>query len=222
MRPCAVFDLDKTLINAISLLEFYPVYLGRLDPQSAERKTEKFKSSIAEKFQEESSRAKLNQWYYFEYLNQASITTLRESAQDWFETKLKEPRFFIDEVVDKLNFHKDLGHHTVVLTGSFREIVIPICDYLGVESYICAPLTESEGKYTGELYNRPTIGVGKQEALQKFCHDQNINPTISFGYGDDSSDVPFLEILGFPHLICHSTGDSYEIALQRGWKVLVV
>lgn len=220
-KICAVFDLDGTLINATSLIEFFPVYLDIVYGTSAKNKVQQFKESLVVKMNDEKNRMHLNRWFYSEFFTGVRIDSIKQAANQWLETKLDDPSFFVSSMIEELNNHRRNGTQCVLLTGSCKEIAMPICDRLNIQDYICAPLEEHTGVYTGNLSCNPTIGIGKQYAITRFATEQNIDLYNSYGYGDDLSDFPYLESMGIPNVVCKVSSPVYAAAADRGWNIFL-
>jgi phosphoserine phosphatase len=83
-----------------------------------------------------------------------------------------------------------------------------------------APLEEQDGVYTGRLLGDAMIGAGKAHAVRAFLAARAIDPAACHGYGDDHTDIPFLEVLGHPTVVSTSTPRLREHAHARGWSLL--
>lgn len=212
----AFFDLDETMINQKSLIEFYNYYLNYMGILSEVD----INGLIMDKLQSGISRESLNKWFYKKYFSKIEIKLLKKLANLWVLQEISKNSFFNDSVIERLESHKNQGHICVFLTGSFREIVEPIAKVLGIHHSICAPLEERDGYYTGNLTTYPTIGIGKKYALELFSLSHNIDLISSYGYGDDFSDFNFLECVGNPVVVSSNNDALIEYAKKRNWNIL--
>ncbi|MBV8466850.1 MAG: HAD-IB family hydrolase [Burkholderiales bacterium] len=215
----AFFDLDGTLISEASMITFLRHYLHAIHAPHGERHWRAFESVLAEK-RGQTPREALNAWYYAQYLQGARVATLRDIAQAWLDERRDRAGFFKTAPVERLQMHRSNGTPVVLLTGSFREIVQPLAELLGAEHIICAPLEEVDGSYTGRLMAAPTIGAGKLQAIRAFLSARGADPLDCYGYGDDDSDLPFLQYIGRPHAVADGTPSLLAYARKRGWPMI--
>lgn len=215
----ALFDLDGTLINTKSLIDFYEFHLTRnLGADEAEEHLREFRQEIAEKYRSGKPRKELNRWFYSRYFGGLDRHQLAAEADEWFALSLKQPDFFNAAVVQELAKRKAEGFEAVMVTGSFYEVVYPIANYLGFSHIVCAPLAVDLNCYTGELTDEPTISEGKAKAVERFALHHEKTLTGSFGYGDDTTDFAFLELVDCPFVV--GANDMAHVAKARGWGYL--
>lgn len=213
----AFFDLDGTLIKTKSLLSFFEYYIDtnpktRLSWQLIEYAMQHLINVGV-------ARDVVNQWFYQKNFGGLDVSELATSASAWFEDR-RNTNFFFDDVVAKLKEHQNLGAEIVIVTDSFYEVVKPIADYLEVSDLLCAPLEIIDGKYSGQLTALPMIGKGKAEAIKRYLSQRgNAEPT--YGYGDDFSDMNFLELVDKPvaSSACGPT-NFLNIARSQSWKII--
>lgn len=104
------------------------------------------------------------------------------------------------DVLSRFEWHKDQGHDTVLLSGSFGDLIAPLAQALDVTRVISTEPEIKEGIYTGEV-RVPMIGEAKLSALKQDAKTHQVDLDASYGYGDHPSDLPFLSLLGNPHLV---------------------
>ena len=212
----AVFDLDETIINYKSLIEVYSKYYSRTNGNNLSV----FHSEFERLINSGLSRENLNKLFYKRYFKGMPVQTIKLIAFDWIEEVISSNTLFNDQVVIEIRKHQKNGFRCVILTGSFREIVRPIANKLSIQDYICAPLEEKNGVYTGNLYDEPTIGKGKAKAFKYYCHTNNININHSYAYGDDISDVDFMSCVGNPIVVPSSNDSLLKYGKSAGWVSL--
>jgi phosphoserine phosphatase len=77
----------------------------------------------------------------------------------------------------------------------------------------------SDGVYTGEILAPQTIGLGKAEAIREFLRGTGARAEDCYAYGDDISDLPMLQEVGYPRVISGGRGLE-SCARKRGWPVM--
>lgn len=82
----------------------------------------------------------------------------------------------------------------------------------------CRGITD-EGVIAGEIGTPQTIGSGKKEALIKFCNQKKISTADCYAYGDDLSDIPMLESVGYPVCVGKYT-ELARHAINQRWQVI--
>lgn len=219
----AFFDVDGTILRIPSLQDFQKTRCeytyGHTEKSRDELK--KIKSKFERLQKENYSREYINRTYYKTFKN-ISKKEIQKIAQIWWETSLERNKnLFFQETLDKLEWHKEKKHKIVLVSGSFMEIMSPIADYLNADHVIAITLEVQNGLYTGNIDGLQTIGDGKKEAILQFVAKRKINLDNCYSYGDHLSDMPMLELVGNPTIIC---GDSKleTIAEARGWQRIQV
>jgi HAD superfamily hydrolase (TIGR01490 family) len=220
MARAAFFDVDGTLWAEKSLLSFYRTYLDHEDPGSADRAWASFERDVERLQRAGVPREEQNRWFYRTRFAGLPVKRAAELARVWFAERSARSGFFLQAVMNRARSHVRQGDLVVLLTGSFREIVEPLAARIGTALMITAPLCVRSGRYTGELDGPPTIGAGKAVALAAFLDERGIDPASTFGYGDDVSDVPFLERIANPVAIVTGGVGEPAFATERGWEVL--
>ncbi|MFM8481920.1 MAG: HAD family hydrolase, partial [Actinomycetota bacterium] len=113
--------------------------------------------------------------------------------------------------------HRALGHRTVLITGAMSfavEGLRPLFDEI-----IAAEMTvRPDGTYSGELSQVPPTGETRAQVLADYCRAEGLRLEESIAYADSSSDLPMLEVVGFPVAVNPETRLA-AIARKRGWLV---
>lgn len=219
-RRYAFFDLDGTLISDTSILAFYKYFLESEYPLQAEQRYNKFTERLGSLRQGDVARDEINRWFYASHFAGVEVERLRCTAERWLESRYTDHTFLKPRMLALVLRHRAHGVGTVIVTGSFREVVEPLARRIGIGAYIAAPLDERAGIYTGALTDAPTIGQGKASAVTRFLALRGIDPESCYGYGDDHTDIPFLECLGHPHALASGTGELLAYARHAGWALV--
>jgi phosphoserine phosphatase len=104
----------------------------------------------------------------------------------------------------------------VLITGALDFVVKPLEPLF--DDIVCARLTVRDGRYTGELDDVPPTGETRAQALVDFADANGLELSQSVAYADSSSDLPMLEVVGFPVAVNPETRLA-AIARKRGWLV---
>jgi phosphoserine phosphatase len=137
----------------------------------------------------------------------------------WLSQAMGRADFFIESTRAELAIHRAEGAEIVLVSGSFYEILAPICAHLETDALLCTELEMVGDVCTGSI-TRQIIGDGKWDAIRLYLDARaDTNLEDCYGYGDHVSDVIFMEKVGHPVVV----GDSaamLEIARQRNWRVI--
>ncbi|HSJ36277.1 MAG TPA: HAD-IB family hydrolase [Acidimicrobiia bacterium] len=217
MTGAAFFDLDKTIIAKSSTLAFTKPFFraGLLN------RTSLFKAGIAQLYyqmfgadhdQLERVRAELGEltrgWSRSEVLD-----LVEETVEE-----IISPLVYA-EALSIIDEHIRAGRRVVVVSSSPTEIVIPLCNYLGLTEVIGSrPAIDEAGRYTGDI-DFYAYGPGKAEAMEEMAEAEGISLADSFAYSDSITDLPMLEAVGHPVAV-NPDRDLRTIAEERDWQIL--
>ena len=124
-----------------------------------------------------------------------------------------------DEAVSLMEEHRAAGRDVVIVSASGTEIVEPIGHLLGVDDVVASRLEIEDGKYTGEI-SYYAYAEEKAHAILDLAEKRGYDLAECYGYSDSVTDVPMLEVVGFPHAV-NPDRELRRIAAARGWPVLV-
>lgn len=217
MTGAAFFDLDKTIIAKSSTLAFSKPFFraGLLN------RTSLFKAGIAQLYyqmfgadhdQLERVRAELGEltrgW------NRSEVLDLVEETVE----EIISPLVYA-EALSIIDEHIRAGRRVVVVSSSPTEIVIPLCNYLGLTEVIgTRPAIDEEGRYTGDI-DFYAYGPGKAKAMEEMANAEGISLQDSFAYSDSITDLPMLEAVGHPVAV-NPDRELRAVAEERDWQIL--
>ena len=222
-KKVALFDLDGTLISAhiwtglfrhnlkkkinrfpaiwylISHLALTPFWKMKLIP--TEKYYQSWGKDIAQMVKgltQEKAR-EIFDWLAHYYL----LPTLRKS------------------VLEKLKKHQEEGYLTVLLSGSFQELLEIVARQLNIDFVIGTELDVVKNKLTGRIIPPLCFSQGKIEKLNRFLTEQNLTVDLkeSFAYADGFFDLPVLEMVGHP-VVVEPDEKLLEIAKNRNWQII--
>ncbi len=217
----AFFDVDGTLITIKSMFSFRRYCLGRLGLYRGWKGALRY---ITHDLKHRSlvrlgaGRERLNRVYYraFRGVNRAELLGL---IDEWYEEINRSGGLYISRTMQILREHRDAGVKVVVVSGSFHELLHPILENIGVDHVLATNLETKGGEFTGEIVPPQMIGEGKARAVKDFIESKNIDPAACYAYGDDSSDIPMLSVVGSPALVTSDPG-LIDLAGRRAWRVI--
>ncbi len=213
----AFFDVDETLIAIKSMFDFFPFWCARQgQPDSAAR----FARSFAAARGEGQAREQLNRLYY-SFFAGAAPRELELAGRAWFEQRFGGGRGpYIAPAVARLRSHRAAGIVPVLVSGSMLPLLAPLAAELGVAHCLCTSLVlDGQGRLSGAIGQPQTIGRGKAAALHGFLRRHGVAAQHCYAYGDDLSDLPMLEAVGWPVAVGNDRALA-ELAALRGWSHL--
>lgn len=212
----AFFDVDDTVISAKSMFSFVELYFQHYPNHSLQHD---FNQEMNDLFQNDTDWKIVNSAFY-SYFKNFSISNVNSICETWFHNHTNNnPHFYHKNVLKTLQKHQSEGTECVFVSGSFRELLQPIADDLGVEHILSINLEREGLLFTGNILPPQTIGSGKADAITAFLHHQQADARMCFAYGDDISDVPMLEAVGHPVAVDGGRRLS-EYAKTMGWPIM--
>jgi HAD superfamily hydrolase (TIGR01490 family) len=136
-------------------------------------------------------------------------------ADDYFMKRLRP------DILPLLGRHRDEGHITVLLSGSFSDFLEIIKQRLGIDYAVGTKLEVLNGVYSGKIIEPLCFGQDKAKLLELFVNQAqlNIDFSLSFVYTDSIADVPILELVGNP-VATYPDRELLILAKRRSWQVL--
>ncbi|QIS17672.1 HAD family hydrolase [Nocardia terpenica] len=211
VRSIAFFDVDETLITTKSMFDFYDYYL-RVAHVVADPSTDA-RSLLGANI----PREQANRRYYRSFAD-AEVAEVSAIGRRWFAERLCAGGFFHEDVKAALAAHRRDGTLTVLVSGSFSACLEPIATYCGADLFLGSEPEIRAGRYTGEVL-RTMIGPAKRAAAQDLLAAHGIDAADCHGYGDHTSDLGLLELVGHP-VVVGIDPELTAIAEARGWARL--
>lgn len=124
------------------------------------------------------------------------------------------------EVVKKLKWHQQQGHHTVLVTGSIEYYLKPVQDDLGIDHLLCTHLEiGNDGLLTGRSMGPVCVGEAKVTLMKTLVEKYALNLSKSYAYGNSELDIPMLRQVGNP-VIVNPTPTLTKLAQQQDWPAI--
>ena len=119
--------------------------------------------------------------------------------------------------IRRVREHRRLGHRTVLITGALDLAIEPLRPLF--DDIVCPSLAlRPDGTYRGELTDVPPTGEARAQALMDYAAEHGFDLAESVAYADSTSDLPMLEVVGFPVAVNPETRLA-ALARKRGWLV---
>jgi HAD superfamily hydrolase (TIGR01490 family) len=212
----AFFDLDKTIIAKSSTLAFSKPFFqsGLLNRRTVLRSAYAqfvFALAGADADQMERMRAFITSmcagW---------DATQVREIVNETLH-EIIDPLVY-DEAVRLIDAHKAAGRDVVIVSSSGEELVAPIAAMLGADHMVATRMILKDGRYTGEIATY-VYGPAKADAIGDLAAARDYDLSRSYAYSDSITDVPMLEIVGYPTAVNPDRG-LRKVAVERGWPIV--
>ncbi len=214
-RQMAVFDLENTLI-ASNVVTSYAWLASRRLPR--EDKARFVADLVAEAPKllrlDRRDRSDFLRHFYRRYEG-APAEQLRADSVELLSELILTKSF--PAAIRRVREHRTLGHRTVLITGALDFVVGPLAPLF--DDIIAAHLSVTDdGRYTGQMTDVPPTGETRASALHDFAARHGIDLGQAVAYADSASDLPMLEVVGFPVAVNPETRLS-ALARKRGWLV---
>lgn len=212
-RIAALFDVDKTILarnsGRLYLQELYE--RGEVDAWTVAR-------NLASYLSYKLNRLDIDRWAeraLVQLAGRSEREFMAQSAQ-FFEARVR-PRVY-PEAERRVQWHLERGHLVALVTGSTRFVVEPLAAHLGVEHVLCTELEVEDGRLTGRIAPPLCFGVGKVARVRELIDSEGIDLVRSWCYTDSLSDLPLLELVGYPVAVNPDPG-LYREARRRRWPI---
>ena len=214
-RHVAAFDLENTLI-ASNVVESYAWLATRRLPTD-DRSRFVLKTLVEAPgllALDRKDRGDFLRHFYRRY-EDAPSAVLEDDARELL-TRLIVTKSF-PAGIRRVREHRALGHRTVLITGALDFVVEPLRPLF--DEIVAAKMgRRNDGTFSGELTSVPPTGETRAQILSDYCASEGLDVGEAVAYADSTSDLPMLEVVGFPVAVNPETRLA-AIARKRGWLV---
>lgn len=144
----------------------------------------------------------------------SKLSDLGPRIEQWFHEEI-EPTI-CRESFERVAWHRDEGHVTVMLTSGAVFSTEPLRARLGIEHLVCTELEIVDGVLTGNYFPPACYGEGKLLAARKLSESEGLDLENSWFYTDSYSDLPMLEAVKHP-VVVNPDPRLKRHATQKGW-----
>ena len=196
MKTAAFFDVDYTLVDGSSSIEFmkYLFWKGKLPLRiilDAVQFYVKYKFNRIS-YSELAKRTKLP------YIKNKKSKYVKDISQEFFEKILNKK--INKKALNKIKTHMKKRHKIVLATASIDFLIRPLADHLGAD-FISTGTEIKDNYYTGKLTESVCYGKTKAKLVNRYANENKIDLTKSYAYSDHISDLEFLKLVGHPYFV---------------------
>lgn len=217
MKRFAFFDVDETIIyekSMFSILDEISKIFPSVQPGMIQKCLQELRNKGVE-------RSIINRAFYKE-LKGLPRRSIIDISNNYIDKRIRDNnKFLISKVISMMDLYREKGYSPVFISGSAIDFILPLAKYLHVTYCLATKLViDKDGIYTGEIEGKSMIGEGKRHSIQDFLRQHAVEASFCAGFGDHTSDLSFLELIGEPHVVATSDEKLVFIAQQRGWPVI--
>jgi fatty acyl-CoA reductase len=213
-RQLAAFDLENTLIASNVVASYSWLATKRLPREDRARFVVRTLLEAPTLLAlDRRDRSDFLRYFYRRY-EHAPIDQIEADSAEMFSDLILTKAF--PAAIRRVREHQALGHRTVLITGALDFVVKPLEPLF--DHIIAAHLGTRDGAYDGKLATVPPTGETRAQALIDYARDNDFSLRESVAYADSSSDLPMLEVVGFPVAVNPETRLA-TIARKRGWLI---
>jgi HAD superfamily hydrolase (TIGR01490 family) len=210
----AAFDLENTLIASNVVASYSWLATRRLPPDDRARFVLRTLAEAPSLLAlDRKDRSDFLRFFYRRY-DGAPAQQLDEDAAEMFSALILAKSF--PAAIRRVRDHRRLGHRTVLITGALQFVVDPLRPLF--DDLVCAEMSIQDGVYTGELLDVPPTGESRAQAMMDYAEREGLDLRESVAYADSTSDLPMLDVVGFPVAVNPETRLA-ALARKRGWLV---
>ena len=218
-RHLAAFDLENTLIASNVVASYAWLATRRLPTDERLRFIARTLAEAPRLLaMDRRDRGDFLRHFYRRY-EDAPIDQLDLDSSEMFSDLILTKSF--PAAIRRVRAHRALGHRTLLITGALDFVVKPLRPLF--DDIVCASLSQTRNlsgpvRYAGELTDVPPTGESRAQLLFDYADAENLSLAESVAYADSASDLPMLEVVGFPVAVNPETRLA-AIARKRGWLV---
>ena len=215
-RAAAFFDLDKTLIEGSSAIDFGRAsykrgLLSRRQMAKDLWANLRFRLDGSTDQSTEALRARV-----LDAIAGTRVKDIMRLGPDVFSTLL--PRLY-PEVIEEAWGHQDAGRPIYIVTAASQEMAESLASVLGFDGGIGTRSEIKDGVYTGKPGGPLVYREGKPIAMREVAEREGIDLSESYAYSDSESDLPMLRAVGHPVAV-NPDAELERVAREQGWRIM--
>lgn len=210
----AFFDLDDTIITGTNSLMLYVRYLVENGHMSRMNLVKGVFFGLLHKINLINVE-KLIDEFAIPYAGK-NEQKMWEITNDWFQKKVKKQ--LSKEAYQKILWHKQQNHLTVLLSSASQFVCLPVKDYLHLDHSLHSIVEVQDGTLTGKFKKPLCYKEGKVLYAQDFCQQHSLHFEKSYFYTDSVTDLPMLQLIQNPVAI-NPDPLLKRHAQKNGWPI---
>lgn len=215
-RAAAFFDLDKTLIEGSSAIDFARASYKR---GLMSRRQLVFDLWANMKFRLDGSTDQSTDALRQRVLDAIAgtrVIDLMRLGPDVFSTLL--PRLY-PEMLDEAWGHQDAGRPIYIVTAASAEMAEALASVIGFDGGIGTRSEIKDGVYTGKPDGPLVYREGKASEIRRVAAQNDIDLSDSYAYSDSESDLPMLRAVGHA-VVVNPDSELARVARDEGWRIM--
>lgn len=221
MKTAAFFDIDGTILPRPSLERQFLSFLRWRRELDARRQFRSLIRFLALVWRYPLAATHGNKSHYAD----TRLTTM----QAWLSFLRRHPLPFYSHAIDRLGWHAEHGHRTVLVSGT----ICPLADFVAESltaalnarlafpvriEVLATELEVRDARFTGRLAGPAVCGAQKARAIEALAAAQHLDLAESFAYGNSILDRWMLGRVGHP--VAVNPSFLLEcLARRRGWPI---
>ena len=215
-HAAAFFDLDKTLIEGSSAIDFARASYkrGLMSRRQLARDlwaNVRFRLDGSTDAGTDELRARV-----LDAIAGTRVVDLMRLGPDVFASLL--PRLY-PEMLREAWEHQDAGRPIYIVTAASQEMAEALASVLGFDGGIGTRSEIKDGVYTGRPDGPLTYREGKAIEMRRVAGEEGIDLAESYAYSDSESDLPMLRAVGHPVAVNPDT-ELERVARHEGWRII--
>ncbi|PIY69337.1 hypothetical protein COY90_01200 [Candidatus Roizmanbacteria bacterium CG_4_10_14_0_8_um_filter_39_9] len=213
MKTVAFFDLDKTLYDGYSVVDFFYQYIlpNKLASNEILNLAQKLSADFNSKKISYNEATEKTVMLCAEVLKGRTI----EIVSKWQEAFFQPSKLF-PYVLELFRFLKEKKVEAYIISASIEPIVTHISNFIGVKSF-SSEVEIIDNVYSGKVFN--ILNDRKKSTTIKDILDPKLKP-ISLGFGDSMGDVSLLDSVTYGLLFEPADASLIERAKRSDWRIV--
>ncbi|OAA83151.1 HAD-IB family hydrolase [Clostridium ljungdahlii] len=214
MEKLAIFDVDFTLTNSETLMEFY-IFMVKKRPRLILYAPFSIISALL--FVLKVFSAKKAKENFISFINGISEKDMELLTKEFYEKRLS--KIFYKDAMYTLKKFKNSGYKIYLISASAEFYLKELYKIEEVDKIIGTRFQIVNGKHTRKILGQNCKGEEKVARLMESLKKDNIEVDFknSYMFSDSLSDLPLFKLVGNPYLINYTRKDNKGIQVLS-WK----
>lgn len=211
----AFVDVDHCLITTSSVSSFARYYFVDGPHPVGAHHFERTSEQVGSLAARGADRSDILRHYYRVWAGQPRSRVLA-AAREWHD---RQPELYHEPVLECVRLHQASGVHVVLVSASFRQVLLPIAASVGAAAIACTdlPIGRADVFTAGRI--QPMVGHSKTAAIRQVTGSTSRRGHGDYAYGDHRSDLPLLCAVDHP-VVVGGDPELVATARERNWTVL--